>query len=436
MSTLTDDQVTIWQSSDQNAYNFQLGAKLQTAQTDIVALQDQVAAIDGVYPTAKGYGYIGTRTVVQINALTPTTGMVVVAGSAGTPTAGTSDVLAIGDVAEYNGTSWLKTVAHSGGFVPATTVLLVASTATTLYSPLTTGTDGDKLATFGGSSNTPALTVPADGVAYAISGTSVNAGKIYQFQTGAGWAVVTTPLSDTTPAAIGTASAGVAVKASRSDHVHAHGDQSAIGTALHASSQSAYTDTTHNKIPAASNTAQLAIQGLNSAMPFDSAQYKAAAADRAPANASENAFTTTYTLPSNALAAGSEWLVSTDVNVVGVSGTTPGLVLRLKLDGNAAATATFAPALADDRARLEWSIKVGLAGASGVAVIDQKSISSTGAGAGTGTIVESTLYNFGSFDTTTTHVVTVTAQWDEVDAANLVDLRFLNSSYRLAAAVT
>lgn len=435
MSTLTDYEVTVWEGTDQNAQKFALGSKLQTAQTDITTLQDQVAAIDGVYPTAKGYGYIGTRTVVQINALTPATGMVVVAGSAGTPTAGTSSLLAVGDVAEYDGTSWIKIVSHSGGFVPVSTVLIVASTASTLYSPLTTGTDGDKLATFDGTSNTPALTVPADGVAYAISGTSVNSGKIYQFQTGAGWAVVTTPLSDTTPAAIGTASAGVAVKASRSDHVHAHGDQSAIGTALHASSQSSYTDSVHNKIPAASNTAQLAIQGLNSAMPFDSAQYAAAAADRAPSDAAENAFATTYTLPANALAAGSEWKVSADCLVAGVSGSTPGLVLKLKLDGNAAATATFAPAVSGDRARLEWTVKVGVAGASGVAVIDQKSIGSTGAGAGTGTIVESTLFN-AAFDTTTTHVVTVTAQWDETDAADLVDLRFLNSSYRLAAAVT
>jgi hypothetical protein len=619
MSTLTDYEKTVWEGSDQNAQRFALGAKLQTAQTDIVTLQDTVAAIDGNYPTAKGYGYIGTRTVVQINALTPATGMVVVAGSAGTPTAGTSSLLAIGDVAEYDGTNWIKIVSHSGGFVPSGTVLLVAAPSVTLYSPLTTGTDGDKLATFDGTTNTPVLSVPADGIAYAVTGTSANAGKIYQYQAGTGWSVVTTPLSSATPQAVGTAAAGSSTQSSRADHVHAHGNQ--LGGALHANAIGAgaagfmsgadktkldgaalvatlastangegasdigfedaantftavnveaaiaearaklstvpattvtiaggvltvtqshhyseteaaaasddidtitglqdgqllilgivdagrnsvlkhgtgnircpndrdvtidtaadcvllvrdgafvyvvgmslvafggggpgaalassasnsgaslvgYYDGTHNKIPAAVASTGAAVQALNNAMPFDSAQYKAAAADRAPSDAAENAFATTYTLPANALAAGSEWRISTDVNVAGVSGSTPGLLLKLKLDGNAAATATFAPALATDRARLEWVVKVGLAGASGVAVIDQKSVATTGAGAGTGTIIESTLYNFGSFDTTATHVVTVTAQWDEVDAANLVDLRFLNSSYRLAAAVT
>lgn len=430
MSTLTDYEVTVWQGTDQNANKFQLGEKLQTAQQNIVTLQDQVAAIDGVYPTASGYGYIGTRTVAQIDALTPATGMVVVAGSAGTPSAGSSSLLAIGDVAEYNGTSWLKIVSHSGGFVPASTVLIVASVASTLYSPLTTATDGDKLATFGGSSNTPTLTAPTDGVAYAITGTSVNSGKIYQFQTGAGWAVVTTPLSDTTPAAIGTASAGVSVKASRGDHVHAHGDQSAIGTALHASSQSSYTDTTHNKIPAASNTAQLAIQGLNNAMPFDSSQPKAAAADRIASTAVETAFATTYTLPAGALAAGSVWEVMTLVNAAGVTGT-PDLTINLKLDGTTAVTAAITSVSAGNIIVLRWRVTCLASGASGVALVETEAMKTDITAPVTGVLL-----NDGSFNTTTTHAVTVTATWSASSASNQADLRDLASTYRLAAAVT
>lgn len=411
-----------------------VGTLIQTAQTDIAALADETAALGAVPVVA--IGYAGTRTVAQINGLSPSAADCYVVSNSGTLTTGSLAVTA-GDLVEYSGSAWVLLSDAVDGFVPACSVLVGGGT---LYAPLTDGTDEYAVATFSGRSNTPTLVTPAEGdlkrVVAAADGSSVAVDRIYLYSTSSGWITSTSAtLSSATPQPLGVAAAGSVGTASDAGHVHAHGDQSAIVTALHDSTQCAYTDTTHNKIPAADNDAQVAIQALNNAMPFDSAQYKAAAADRAPSDNVENTFATTYTLPANALAAGSAWTVSADCLVAGVSGTTPGLVLKLKLDGNAAATATFAPALSGDRAHLQWTVKCGVAGASGVAVIDQKSIGSTGAGAGTGTILESTLFN-AAFDTTATHAVTVTAQWDETDAANLVDLRFLNSSYRLAAAVT
>lgn len=127
--------------------------------------------------------YIGTRTTAQINALTPFAGMAVVAGDAGTPTEGTSDLLAIGDLAEYNGTSWKIIVANSGGFPPAGTRAIVAyPTGETLYAPLTDGTDEGKIAEWAGASLTAALTTPEDGDALLVNGEdSVNENAAYVY---------------------------------------------------------------------------------------------------------------------------------------------------------------------------------------------------------------------------------------------------------------
>jgi len=112
--------------------------------------------------------YQGTRTVAQIDALSPLAGWAVVAGDAGTPSAGSSDLLAAGDIAEYNGTDWKKIVSHSGGFVPSGTRCIVSAGA--LFAPLSDGTDENKLADFDGTSNTPTLTAPAEGNAALITG--------------------------------------------------------------------------------------------------------------------------------------------------------------------------------------------------------------------------------------------------------------------------
>lgn len=130
--------------------------------------------------------YLGSRTVVQINGLTPVSGQSVVAADGGTPSAGTSDVLVAGDVAEFDGTNWKKIVSASGGFVPDGTRLLVHDETVTLFAPLTDGTDESKFADFDGTSLTPAtLTAPLDGEAILVRGNgSVNENKGYVFNTG------------------------------------------------------------------------------------------------------------------------------------------------------------------------------------------------------------------------------------------------------------
>jgi hypothetical protein len=155
-------------------------------------LRTQGVGSDPVWATPTGFtwkqpvdvkGYLGTRTVTEINALTPTIGQSVVAGDPGTPTAGTSDLLATGDVAEFDGTSWKKILGAAGGFPPAGTRALVDTDPVTLYSPLTDGTDEGKCVEWDGTSLTPSsLVSPTDGDAVLVRGEgSVNENQAYVF---------------------------------------------------------------------------------------------------------------------------------------------------------------------------------------------------------------------------------------------------------------
>jgi hypothetical protein len=129
-------------------------------------------------------GYVGTRTVTEINALTPVVGDSVVAGSAGTPTAPGSDAVAIGDLVEYQGDTlgWQIIVTNSGGFPPSGTRALVHNETVTLYAPLTDGSDEGKIAAWGGASLTPTLSSPTDGDQVVVIGTgSVNLNRPYVF---------------------------------------------------------------------------------------------------------------------------------------------------------------------------------------------------------------------------------------------------------------
>lgn len=100
---------------------------------------------------ASGAGYLGTGTIADIDALTPAAGDAVVAEDAGTPAAGSSDALAVGDLAEYDGTNWLIIVANSGGFPPSGTRALVATSSTFVTGGgLTASTDEGKLVRWDG----------------------------------------------------------------------------------------------------------------------------------------------------------------------------------------------------------------------------------------------------------------------------------------------
>jgi len=93
----------------------------------------------------------GNDTVANINGLSPAAGDAYVVTDSGTLTAGSLAVVA-GDMAEYNGTAWVKIVSASGGFVPAGTRAVLAEG--TIQSPYTDATDNDKIVEFSGSSNT------------------------------------------------------------------------------------------------------------------------------------------------------------------------------------------------------------------------------------------------------------------------------------------
>jgi hypothetical protein len=177
--------------------------------------------------------YIGTRTIAQIDALAPSAGWAVVAGSAGTPAAGTSDALAIGDIAEYSGTSWKLITANVGGFPPDGARAVIAWPASaTLYGPLTDGADEGRIAQWDGTSLTPATyTNPSDGWALLCKGAQTNPPTAFNENKGfayggavpnGSWNQVAGPTPyGTSVAAVGTAnSPGVSADVARVDHVH------------------------------------------------------------------------------------------------------------------------------------------------------------------------------------------------------------------------
>ena len=115
---------------------------------------------------------VGNATITTINGLTPTQGDAYVATAAGTPTAGTSDALVIGSIAEYDGTSWIEIVTGSGGFVPDGTRALLA-TQTALIAPYTDTSHDGQIRSFDGTSLTGVDTGEAvDGYTVVVSGDS------------------------------------------------------------------------------------------------------------------------------------------------------------------------------------------------------------------------------------------------------------------------
>lgn len=154
------------------------GSDAQDAVTK-TQLDAAVAGLDWQAP-AKLKNYEGNYSIAGIDGLTPTAGDSVVATSAGTPAAGTSDALVIGDVAEFDGTQWKKIVSAVGGFVPLGTRLVVSPD--TVDGAIIVAADYGKICQFGGASNTPTKTSPADGWAIFIDGeASVNENSGFVF---------------------------------------------------------------------------------------------------------------------------------------------------------------------------------------------------------------------------------------------------------------
>ncbi len=191
--TITDAQVdsTVIIAAGTNPYtgDQSMGSNKLTGVSDGTAAGDAVnkgqldgaiAGITWVEP-AEVNGYHANLTIAGINGLTPALGDAVVATDAGTPTAGASDALLAGDIAEFNGTEWKLIVTNSGGFPPVGTRAIVSTTAT-LLSPLTGSVDDGKIAEWDGTSVTPALAASPDGEGILVAGEgSVNENKAYVF---------------------------------------------------------------------------------------------------------------------------------------------------------------------------------------------------------------------------------------------------------------
>jgi hypothetical protein len=89
--------------------------------------------------------FIGERSLGGIDALTPDIGTsVVMTTSSGVPAAGSSDTLAEGDLAEFDGTSWKLVYANTADRI-TNDLRVVVSTTQTLFSPLTDGVDDGKV---------------------------------------------------------------------------------------------------------------------------------------------------------------------------------------------------------------------------------------------------------------------------------------------------
>lgn len=142
-----------------------------TASTDAVnqAYVDSLFSGLGFRAPVEILGLVGNAAVATLDALSPKAGDAYIVTDTGTLTRGSVAVVA-GDTVQDNGTDWVKVIAASGGFVPATTRMAL-STQTALVSPYTEATDDGKILRFTGLSNTGVATADAvNGAAVLVDG--------------------------------------------------------------------------------------------------------------------------------------------------------------------------------------------------------------------------------------------------------------------------
>lgn len=139
-------------------------------------------------------GLVGNLTALAIEALSPTSGdayVVTTANGAGALTSAT-----VGDIWQYQGSTWTKIVTGATSFVQELYALLSETTA--LISPYTDGTDDGKRAYFDGSGLTGTLFSPTAADAYVVGEVAtvttldnpdLNAGDLIEYS-GTAWATL------------------------------------------------------------------------------------------------------------------------------------------------------------------------------------------------------------------------------------------------------
>jgi hypothetical protein len=162
-------------------WNF-TGGDPQIGGVDIATINDINPFVSWINPSLV-MQHRGDRTIAEIDGGVWSTGDTVVAATAGTPAAPGSDLLAIGDIAEYDGTKWVKILDNVGGFVPVDTQVIAADDGVTLYSPLTTGADNGGILTANGAGGWT-TTAPTEGDGTMVYGNgSTNENSIFGCQT-------------------------------------------------------------------------------------------------------------------------------------------------------------------------------------------------------------------------------------------------------------
>ena len=159
---------------------------IATGPSSRLLTSEDLDASGAIFTRVTARNYRQNATVAAIDAGTWAAGDCVVCTDAGSTGVGTPLAVAVGDVIEWNGTSWVKILGHSSNKVPAGTRLLVSPGV--LTTPLTDATHENYVASFSGLSNSPTLTAPTDGMVVVVKGeNSIFENATFVYDTGRGW---------------------------------------------------------------------------------------------------------------------------------------------------------------------------------------------------------------------------------------------------------